>query len=100
MLLVIDVGNTNTSLGVFSGEKLIANWRMATVRDRTADEYGIVARQLFALSEIDYREITAVVIASVVPPLNFTFQKVAENYFNHAPVFVDNKTNTGLKILY
>ncbi|HEX8198724.1 MAG TPA: type III pantothenate kinase [Pyrinomonadaceae bacterium] len=100
MLLVIDVGNTNTSLGVFSGDKLIANWRMATVRDRTADEYGIVARQLFSLSEIGYREISAVVIASVVPPLNFTFQKVAENYFNHAPVFVDNKTNTGLKILY
>lgn len=100
MLLVIDVGNTNTSLGVYSEEKLIANWRMATVRYRTSDEYGVLARQLFALSEIDYREITAVVIASVVPPLNFTFQKAAEHYFNHTPVFIDNQTNTGLKILY
>ena len=100
MLLVIDVGNTNTSLGVFSGENLIADWRMATVRYRTADEYGVLARQMFSLAGLDYREISAVVIASVVPPLNQTFKQAAETYFNHTPIFVDNTTDTGLRIRY
>ncbi|MBC7798569.1 MAG: type III pantothenate kinase [Pyrinomonadaceae bacterium] len=100
MLLVIDVGNTNTSLGVFQNSNLIASWRMATVRYRTADEYGVLARQMFALRGIDYREINAVVIASVVPPLNMTMQQAAQDYFGHKPLFVDNKTDTGLKILY
>ena len=100
MLLVIDVGNTNTSLGVFQNENLIAHWRMATVRYRTTDEWGVLSRQMFEISGIDYREIAAVVIASVVPPLNFTLQKTAENYFGHKPIFVDNATDTGLPILY
>jgi type III pantothenate kinase len=100
MLLVIDVGNTNTSLGVFSGENLIADWRMATVRYRTADEYGVLMRQMFSLAGLDYREINAVVIASVVPPLNYTFKRTAEKYFDHSPIFVDNTTDTGLSIRY
>ncbi len=53
MLLVIDIGNTNTSLGTFRGEELTAHWRMATVRDRTADEYGVLARQMFELAGVD-----------------------------------------------
>ncbi|HZH35493.1 MAG TPA: type III pantothenate kinase [Pyrinomonadaceae bacterium] len=100
MLLVVDVGNTNTSLGVFQKENLIADWRMATVRYRTADEYGVMARQMFSLAGIDYREIDAVVIASVVPPLNHSFKRAAETYFGHSPIFVDNTTDTGLTILY
>lgn len=100
MLLVIDIGNTNTSLGVYSEEKLVAHWRMATVRDRTTDEYGVLARQMFTLFEIDYRRISGVIIASVVPPLNFTFQKLSENYFGHKAVFVDKDLDFGLKILY
>lgn len=100
MLLVIDIGNTNTSLGVYAGEKLIAHWRMATIRYRTTDEYGVWARQMFAIAEIDYREISAVIIASVVPPLNFTFQKMSRDYFGRAAIFVDDKLNLGLKIKY
>lgn len=100
MLLVIDIGNTNTSLGVYEGENLVAHWRMATVRYRTADEYGVLARQMFTVSEIDYRKIAAVIVASVVPPLNFTFQKMSENYFGHKAIFVDNTLDFGLKILY
>ena len=100
MLLVIDVGNTNTSLGVFERENLVSHWRMATVRYRTADEYGVLARQMFTLSAIDYREISDVIIASVVPPLNRTMQMMAESYFGHKAVFVDNTIETGLTIRY
>jgi type III pantothenate kinase len=100
MLLVIDIGNTNTSLGVYEGKNLAAHWRMATVRYRTADEYGVLARQMFTVSEIDYRKIAAVIVASVVPPLNFTFQKMSENYFGHKAIFVDNTLDFGMKILY
>ena len=100
MLLVIDIGNTNTSLGVYQQENLIAHWRMNTVRDRTIDEVGVLARQMFALSEIDYKKIDAVIVASVVPPLNFTFQKMSENYFAHKAIFVDNTLDFGLKIKY
>lgn len=100
MLLVIDVGNTNTSLGVYDDEKLVSHWRMATVRYRTADEYGVLARQMFSLAEIGYQKISAVIIASVVPPLNQTFLQMAEKYFGHKPLFVDNKIKTGLVIRY
>ncbi len=100
MLLVVDIGNTNTSLGVYDEKTLVAHWRMATVRYRTADEYGVLARQMFEVSAIDFRQISAVIIASVVPPLNFAFQKMAEVYFRQPAIFIDNKLDLGLKILY
>ena len=100
MLLVIDIGNTNTSFGVYRKEKLVAHWRMATDRTRTTDEYGVLSRQMFTVSEIDHRKISAVIIASVVSPLNFTFQKMCENYFGHKAIFVDSNLDFGLKILY
>ena len=100
MLLVIDVGNTNTSLGVYRGEELIAHWRLTTARVRTIDEYGVYARNLLELAVIDYREIMAIAIASVVPPLNYTLKKMAEIYFGHTPLFIDHATDTGVEILY
>ncbi len=100
MLLVIDIGNTNTSLGIYKNENLIAHWRLTTVRERTADEIGVLSRQLFDLSAIDYRRISAVIIASVVPPLNFAFEKMSENYFGQTAIFVDNTLDFGLKIKY
>jgi type III pantothenate kinase len=100
MLLVIDVGNTNTSLGVYEGEDLVRHWRLTTARDRTVDEYGVHARNLFQLAGIDSRSITAIAIASVVPPLNFTLKRMSELYFGHTPLFIDHTTQTGLPILY
>lgn len=100
MLLVIDIGNTNTSLGVYKDENLIAHWRLTTVRDRTADEVGVLARQMFAVDDIDYKKVSAVIVASVVPTLNFTFQKMSEKYFGHRAVFVDNTLDLGLTIKY
>lgn len=100
MLLAIDIGNTNTSLGVYDGENLSARWRMATVRDRTSDEIGVFARQMFALAEIDYRKVSAVIISSVVPPLNSAFRKMSENYFEREAIVVDSTFDFSLKIKY
>src|SRR6185369_4320366 len=100
MLLVIDVGNTNTSLGVFRGAELVAHWRLTTNPARTVDEYGVHARNLFALAQMDFKAIDAIAIASVVPPLNYTLRRMSEVYFHLTPLFVDHTSNTGLKILY
>jgi type III pantothenate kinase len=100
MLLVIDAGNTNTSLGVFQGTELVAHWRLTTARSRTVDEYGVHARNLFELAGIDFKAINAIAIASVVPPLNYTLKTMAETYFHLTPLFVDHTTDTGLTILY
>jgi len=100
MLLVIDVGNTNTSLGVYRDEELLAHWRLTTNPSRTVDEYGVHARNLFELARMDFKDIEAIAIASVVPPLNYTVKRMAEVYFNLTPLFIDHTTDTGLKILY
>jgi type III pantothenate kinase len=100
MLLVIDVGNTNTSLGVYRDEELLAHWRLTTNPSRTVDEYGVHARNLFELAHMDFKDIEAIAVASVVPPLNYTLKRMAEVYFNLTPLFIDHTTNTGLKILY
>jgi type III pantothenate kinase len=100
MLLAIDIGNTNTSLGVFEGNKLLVHWRLTTDHARTADEWGVLARNLFALSDLDFKAIDAIAIASVVPPLNFTVNRMAQAYFSLTPLFVDHKTQTGVPILY
>lgn len=100
MLLVIDAGNTNTSLGVYQGKELLAHWRLTTNPARTVDEYGVHARNLFELAQIDFKAIDAIAIASVVPPLNYTLRRMAEVYFHLTPLFVDHTTNTGLRILY
>ena len=100
MLLVIDIGNTNTSLGVFDGDNLAAHWRLTTERARTGDEWGVLARNLFALTGLDFKSIDAIAIASVVPPLNFTLNRMAEVYFSLTPLFVDHTIDTGVRILY
>jgi len=100
MLLVIDVGNTNTSLGVYRGAELLAHWRLTTNPQRTVDEYGVHSRNLFELGEINFKDIEAIAVASVVPPLNYTVRRMAEVYFQLTPLFVDHTLDTGLKILY
>jgi type III pantothenate kinase len=100
MLLVIDVGNTNTALGVYQGAELIAHWRLTTARNRTVDEYGVHSRNLFELAGLDFKAINAIAIASVVPPLNYTLKQMSEVYFHLSPLFVDHTTEIGLRILY
>jgi type III pantothenate kinase len=100
MLLVIDIGNTNTSFGVFDDATLVTHWRLTTARSRTVDELGVLARNLFALAELDVKAINAIAVASVVPPLNFTLKRMAEVYFHLTPLFIDHTLDTGLPILY
>ena len=100
MLLTLDVGNTNTVVGVFRGAELVANWRLSTARDQTIDEYGILTRDLFTLAKLEPQEIGGVIISSVVPPLNSTLAGMAERYFNHKALFVEPGVKTGMPVQY
>ena len=100
MLLAIDVGNTNSVLGVFDGAQLLDHWRVETHARRTYDEYGIQLLQLFAFSGLDPRKIDAVAVSSVVPPLQFNLEKMAQRYFHQRPMFVGPGVKTGMPILY
>ena len=100
MLLAIDVGNTNIVLGVFEGTQLTRSWRLATLRERTADEIGILVGQLFASSGLDVRAVSGIIVASVVPPLTRTVEEMVSRYFGRAPMTVDPGTNTGMPVLY
>ncbi len=100
MLLTIDVGNTNTVLGVFRGKELAANWRLTTARDQTVDEYGILTRNLFTVAGLEPSEIGGVIISSVVPPLNATLAQMAEQYFHQKALFVEPGVKTGMPVQY
>jgi type III pantothenate kinase len=100
VLLAIDVGNTNTVLGVFEGTTLRHHWRVETSHSRTSDEYGILVRQLFAVAGLDHAAVRAVAVSSVVPPLAFTLQQMSTRYFGVTPLFVGPGVKTGMPILY
>ena len=100
MLLAIDVGNTNTVLGVYDGKNLLDHWRLETNTRRTSDEYGILLRQLFQVSGIDPGVVRAVAVSSVVPPLQFNLERMSERYFKTRPMFVGPGVKTGMPILY
>ncbi len=99
MLLTIDVGNTNTVLGVFRGEELIANWRLTTARQQTVDEYGVLTRNLFTLAGLDRDGIRGVIVSSVVPPVNWTLAEMARIYFGQKALFVEPGVKTGMSVL-
>jgi type III pantothenate kinase len=117
MLLVLDVGNTNTVLGVFAKEgkakegnataaesphyeRLLANWRVATVATQTVDEYGVLFRNLFAMDNLEAKGIHGIVISSVVPPLDSTLEQVCERYFSTKPLFIEPGVKTGMPVHY
>ena len=100
MLLVIDVGNTNTVLGVYEGKTLKAQWRLSTSRGQKADEFGVFTRNLFSLDGIKVEGINGVMIASVVPPLNFALEEMSTKYFGLKAIFLGPGTRTGMAIHY
>jgi len=100
VLLAIDVGNTNTVLGAFEGKVLRQHWRVETSHSRTADEYGIQVRQLFAVEGLDVASVDAVAVSSVVPPLATTLQRMSQRYFGVNALFVEPGVKTGMPILY
>ena len=100
MLLTIDVGNTNTVLGVFDGPRLVGHWRLATDAHRTSDEYGVWIRQVLQWAGIPPDGIAAVAVSSVVPPMQFSLEQMSKRYFSVAPLFVGPGVKTGMPILY
>ena len=99
MLLAIDVGNTNTVLGVFDGKKLLEHWRLETDVRRTHDEYGIVLRQFFAWAGIEASGVRSIAVSNVVPPLQFALERMGERYFKCKPMFVGPGVKTGMPIV-
>jgi len=100
MLMVIDVGNTNTVLGVYRDDELVHSWRLVTERDRTADEWGILIRTLFDLEEISNETVTAVLISSVVPPARPALEEMSLRYFGLPPLFIEPTMELGMPVLY
>jgi len=99
MLLTIDVGNSNTVLGVFRGEELTAHWRLTTARQQTVDEYGVLARNLLGYAGIDPKQIGGVIVSSVVPPVNWTLGEMARIYLGRTALFVEPGVKTGMAVL-
>lgn len=100
LLLTIDVGNTNTCLGLHEGAVLKADWRLTTRREQTADEYGILVRNLFASSGVQPKDIGGVALASVVPPLTGVLIELSREYLGHEPLVIEPGVKTGMPILY
>ena len=100
MLLALDAGNTNVTIGVFDGEHLVIHWRLRTIREQTADEWGVLLRNLFQLADLDLNRIDGIIIASVVPPINGRLAEMATRYFAREPMFVNVETDTGIINLY
>ena len=100
MLLVFDVGNSETLIGVFEKEKLLTSWRIDTDVRKSADEYGMLINQLFAYEGIDRRRTEALMISTVVPSLLFTLQHMAVKYFGKRALVVEAGIKTGLAIKY
>jgi type III pantothenate kinase len=110
MLFVLDAGNTNTVLGVYESsgaqagpaprfDRMVAHWRVATVRTHTVDEYGVLFRNLFAMESIAAQDVRAIVVSSVVPPLDSILREVCERYFKIKPLFIEPGVKTGMPVL-
>jgi type III pantothenate kinase len=100
MLLTLDIGNTNVTIGVFDGDRVRATWRFATDIERLADEYAVMLLGLLNAARIEPRSIDQAVMACVVPELAVVFERLCERYFGAAPLVVGTGTKTGVRVLY
>ena len=100
MLLALDVGNTNITIGAFDQRRLVSQWRLRTVHGQTADEWGVLLRNLFALASLDSPGVDGIIIASVVPSLDSNLAAMAHRYFRIEPMFVTPQTDIGMAIRY
>lgn len=98
MIFCIDIGNTNIKYAVFDGEKLLASFRVSSLRNATSDEYGVVVRDLLKAAEIDKEEIEGVIMSSVIPSLNYTIEHMCRDYLGHKPLVVGPGLRTGLNV--
>lgn len=100
MLIVMDVGNTNIVIGVYKDKKLISDWRIRTEKEMTADEFGILLRNLFASQDLVLEPGTDLAISCVVPPMINTLEKFARRYLQVKPLMVGPGIKTGMPIYY
>jgi type III pantothenate kinase len=100
MLLALDAGNSNITIGAFDGARLIERWRLRTIHEQTADEWGVLMRNLFALSSLELGHVDGIIIASVVPTLDAPLAAMAQRYFHTSPLFVTPDTDIGIKVMY
>jgi len=98
MLLAIDIGNTNTTLGIFRENSLVFNFRLTTRIGQTLDEYGIFVRNLLSLAGIQRETLSGMVVASVVPPLDSVIETMATKYLDLEPLFIRPGIKTGLAL--
>ena len=98
MIFVIDIGNTNIKYGVYAGDKLVASFRVVSKKNSTADEYGIVVRDLLANAKISKSQIEGIIMSSVIPQLNYTIEHMCEQYLGIKPLMVGPGIKTGLNI--
>jgi type III pantothenate kinase len=100
VLLALDAGNSNITIGAFEGQRLLSQWRLRTVHEQTADEWGILLRNLFSPAGLEIGAIDGIIICSVVPPIDSTLAFMTERYFGTAAMFVTPRTDIGLAIRY
>lgn len=100
LIFVLDVGNTNTVLGVYEGEELKYHWRVETSRNKTEDEYGMIVKALFEHVGLSFQDISGIIISSVVPPIMFSLERMCQKYFHLKPLIVGPGMKTGLNIKY
>lgn len=100
MLLAVDIGNSHTVFGVFQDGALQADWRLATRKDSTADEIGVLLRALFGEAELDPKAVEGMIVSSVVPDLNAVYDETGRRRLGCAPLFVGPGVKTGMPILY
>ena len=100
MLLAFDIGNTNIVIGVFQNNTLLADWRIASDRQKTHDEYGLLVEQLFQCSNLKREDVKDIIISSVVPNLTDVIKRTCEQYFKLAPMVVGQGLKTGMPIRY
>lgn len=100
MIFVLDVGNTNTVLGVYQDDLLKYHWRVETSRHKTEDEYGMTVKSLLQHEGLHFKDFDGIIISSVVPPIMFTLERMCRKYFNLKPMIVGPGVKTGLNIKY
>jgi len=100
VLLALDAGNSNITIGAFDGRKLVSQWRLRTVHEQTADEWGILLHNLFSPAGLDIATVDGMIISSVVPPIDSTLAFMAQRYFHTEAMFVSPRTDIGLAIRY
>jgi type III pantothenate kinase len=100
VLLALDAGNSNITIGAFEGRKLVFQWRLRTVHEQTADEWGMLLHNLFSPAGLDIATVDGMIISSVVPPIDSTLAFMAQRYFHTEAMFVGPHTDIGLAIRY